>query len=80
MKMLKTAINPTFRQNEPNFKIKSGDPNIHVFPKFHIILCLERVKEWEKQQFGIFKKIIGKSGRPSVWGPNYPYLTQALPI
>ena len=51
-------------QNTANFQIKSGDPKNHLFSKFLIILHLEHVQEWEKQQFVIFNKTIGTSGRP----------------
>ena len=37
-----------------------------MFSNFLIILDLQHVKEWEKQQFAIFNKIIGKSGQPIV--------------
>ena len=52
-------------QNTANFQIKSGDPKNHLFSKFLIILHLEHVQEWEKQQFVIVNQTIGKSGRPS---------------
>ena len=44
--------------------MKSGDPKNHLFSKFLIILHLEDVQEWEKQQFVIYNKTIGKPGRP----------------